>query len=82
MAAGLPVVSTRVGAIPEVVKDGEAGILVQPDDPKKFAKAVNTLLNNPEKMKTMGLKGRERVRKYFTWDKVAERVIKFYKELL
>jgi len=82
MAAGLPVVSTKVGAIPEVVEDGEAGILVQPDDPRKFAEAVNTLLNNPEKMKTMGLKGRERVRKYFTWDKVAMRVIKYYDEIL
>ena len=82
MAAGLPVVSTRVGAIPEVVKDGETGLLVPPDNPQKFADAVNFLLSNPQKMKMMSEKGRERARKYFTWDKVAERVLKYYEAIL
>jgi len=82
MASGLSVVSTNVTAIPEVVEDGETGILVQPNNPQKFAEAVNYLLDNPERMKLMGLKGRERVKKYFTWEKVAERVIEFYKEIL
>lgn len=82
MATGLPVVSTRVGAIPEVVEDGETGILVPPNNPEKFAEAVNSLLNNPKKMKLMGLRGRERVRKYFTWEKVAKRMLGYYNEIV
>lgn len=82
MAAGLPVVSTRVGAIPEVVKDGETGILVPPNNPQKFAEAVNFLLDHPDKMQIMGMKGKERVKEYFTWDKVAKRVLKYYEEIL
>jgi len=82
MASGLPVVSTNVTAIPEVVKDGENGILVPPNDPEKFAGAVNSLLDNPERMRKMGIKGRERVKENFTWEKVAERVLKYYEEIL
>ena len=78
MASGLPIVSTKVGAIPEVVKDGETGVLVQPDSPEEIAKAVNFLLDNPEKMRMMGLKGRERAKSLFTWDKVAHRVLNYY----
>ncbi len=82
MAAGLPVVSTRVGAVPEVVDDGKTGLLVPPEDAVKFAEAVNFLLNNPEKMKLMGLSGRERVKENFTWEKVAQNVVEFYRELV
>jgi glycosyltransferase involved in cell wall biosynthesis len=82
MASGLPVVSTNVTAIPEVIKDGETGILVPPNDPEKFAKAVNSLLNDPQRMREMGIKGRERVKEYFTWDKVAERAIRYFEEIL
>ena len=82
MAARLPVVATQVGAIPEVVKDGETGILVPPEDPLVFAEAVNDLLSHPRKMKDMGAKGRERVERHFTWDKVAERVLESYHQIL
>jgi glycosyltransferase involved in cell wall biosynthesis len=82
MASGLPVVSTNVTAIPEVVKDGETGLLVPPNDPEKLAEAINSLLDQPEKMKMMGEKGRERAKQYFTWEKVAERVVNFYHEIL
>jgi len=82
MAAGLPVVSTKAGAIPEVVKDGDTGILAPPNNPQKLADAVNSLLDNPERMRRMGMKGKERVKKYFTWNKVAERVLRYYEEIL
>lgn len=82
MAAGLPVVSTNIGAIPEVVVDGKTGILVPPDEPKIFANAVNSLLSDSQRREVMGMKGRERVKKYFTWEKVAERVLRFYEEIL
>jgi glycosyltransferase involved in cell wall biosynthesis len=82
MACGLPVVSTRVGGIPEVVEEGATGLLVPPNDPPALAEAIIELLDDPERMRDMGVRGRERVREHFTWDKVAERVLGFYREIL
>jgi glycosyltransferase involved in cell wall biosynthesis len=78
MASGLPVVSTTAGAIPEVVENGVTGILVPPEDSIKLANAVINLLDDPEAMRLMGVKGKERVIKCFTWDKVASKVIQSY----
>jgi glycosyltransferase involved in cell wall biosynthesis len=47
-AAGLPVVSTRVAAIPEVVHDGKTGLLVEPGDPAVLAQALRTLITQPD----------------------------------
>jgi glycosyltransferase involved in cell wall biosynthesis len=82
MAAGLPVVSTSIGAVPEVVSHGENGVLIPPDDPEACAEAVNALLDDPVRMREMGRKGRERAVHYFTWEKVAERVAHCYREIL
>ena len=82
MACGLPVVATRVGAIPELVEEGVTGLLVPPDDPEALADAINSLLSDHGKMKTMGIEGRARVEKYFTWGRVAERVIEGYQQAL
>jgi len=65
MAAGKPVISSRVGGIPEVVEDGVSGLLVPPEDPEALAKAIDRLMDKPELAKNFGEKGRERVRKYF-----------------
>ena len=81
MASGLPVVSTTAGAIPEVVENGDTGILVPPENPEKLAGAVIHLLDDPKKMKLMSGKGTERVEKHFTWDKVAIRVLNCYNEI-
>ena len=82
MASGLPVVSTKVGAIPEVVRDGETGILVNPDSPRELAEAICTLLDDYERMKSMGSCGRELVLKNFVWDVVAQRVVECYEKVL
>lgn len=82
MASSLPVISTTAGAIPEVVENGVTGILVPPEDPEKLASAVINLLDDSEKMKLMGLMGKERVEKYFTWNKVAIRAIDCYNEIV
>jgi glycosyltransferase involved in cell wall biosynthesis len=60
MASGLPVVATRVGGIPELIEDGKNGILVEPDNPMLFAKALVGLLENEQKRKEIGLRARER----------------------
>lgn len=56
MAVGMPVVSTDVGAIKELVKEG---VLVRPNDPKALAEGLNMLLDNPELRKSMGEKNRK-----------------------
>jgi glycosyltransferase involved in cell wall biosynthesis len=82
MASGLPVVATAVGGVPEIVVDGETGLLVPPHQPEAFADAVNALLDDPERMRAMGAKGRERVKEHFTWAKVAERMARYFREIL
>lgn len=79
MASGLPVVSTKVGAIPEVVGT-HGGILVDPNEPLKFASAVSKILDDPYLMKKYSQNGQKKVLKYFTWKKVAKRIIKTYRE--
>jgi glycosyltransferase involved in cell wall biosynthesis len=65
MAAALPVVATAVGGIPELVINGETGLLVPARDPASFAHAIRTLLGDGELRRRMGEAGRERVRASF-----------------
>jgi len=57
MACGLPVISTKVGGIPEIVLEGENGILVEPNNPNKLAECIKYLILNKDKRKSMGKKG-------------------------
>lgn len=61
MAAGLPVVALRVGALPEMVDDGVTGILVDPKDDTGLVDAITTLLDDPTLRAAMGAAGRKRV---------------------
>jgi glycosyltransferase involved in cell wall biosynthesis len=65
MATGLPVVATRVGGNPEVVAEGETGLLVPPGDPAVLAAALLELWRNPERRVAMGRAGRQRVEECF-----------------
>ncbi|MFH1572455.1 MAG: glycosyltransferase family 4 protein [Acidobacteriota bacterium] len=69
MAASLPVVATDVGGIPELVRDGENGILVPPRDPAALAAALLRLSRNPEEARAMGQRGRRRVEEEFTLER-------------
>ncbi len=86
MACGTPVVASDVGGIPEVVDDGETGILVHYDETRtgyfeeQLAEGVNRLLADPALAATMGRTGRERVIADFGWDKVAEATVAIYEE--
>lgn len=75
MAAGLPVVALRTAAVPEVVPDGEAGILVPPGDRERLAGAVTRILADPELRRRMGAAGREHARR-FRWTEVARRFLR------
>jgi glycosyltransferase involved in cell wall biosynthesis len=62
-----PVVATRVGGIPEVVQDGESGLLVEPDDPEALAKALARVLSDPSLARALGERLFERAETGFTW---------------
>ncbi len=75
MAASLPVVAARAAATPEVVPDGEAGILVPPRDPAALAAALGRLLDDPPLRRRLGEAGRLRVERY-DWKVVAGEFLK------
>lgn len=81
MAAGKPIVASKVDGIPEVVEDGVTGILVPPKEPKALANAILYLLSNPNKAKEMGQAGKERVERYFSVDKMVRKWDVLYQQL-
>jgi len=83
MACEVPVVSTRGGALPEVVgEDSSCGLLVPPRDGLSLARAIETLLAQPERRVAMGKAGRARVLSLFTWQRAAERTVDAYREVI
>jgi starch synthase len=81
MACGTAVVASAVGGIPEVVSDGETGLLVPPDDPGALAGALNALIADPARATALGRAGRERAVAEFGWQAVAEQTAALYAEL-
>ncbi|MFJ8630269.1 glycogen synthase [Streptomyces sp. NPDC093568] len=84
MACGTPVVASRVGGIPEVVEDGKTGLLVPLDDDFEagLARALDSVIGDPESAGRMGEAGRERAVGEFGWDAVARRTVRLYREIL
>lgn len=66
MAAGLPVVATRAGGVPEIIEDGVSGVLVPPQDPEAMAQAIVSLLRDPQRASSIGQMARRRVEEHFT----------------
>ena len=96
MACETPVVAAAVGGIPEIVVPGETGLLVpfeaegngspEPRDPAAFSRAladaVNALMADPDRRRRMGVASRERVLAQFSWRRIAELTLEFYRELI
>jgi glycosyltransferase involved in cell wall biosynthesis len=82
MAAGKPVVASRVGGLAESVLDGVTGILVAPRDGAALADAMATLISEPARAMEMGERGRERVLQHFTLEQMAAANEAYYYELL
>ena len=82
MAAGLPLVATRVGGAQEAVLDGVTGWLVQPNRPKELATKIVDLLNNPKRSKEWGERGKERVKKEFGIEKMVEEHLMLYQRVM
>ncbi len=77
MAAGLPVVATSVGGIPDVVVDGETGLLVPPGDPARLSEAIFRLMNNGEEARAMGREASKRVAERFD----VSRMVRAYEDV-
>jgi len=82
MAAGLACIGTNVGGIPESIADGETGLLVPPADAGALALAILRLLENPQKTRTMAVRGRAFVRENFTLEPASVKMEAFYERLL
>jgi len=81
MVAGVPVVATQAGGIPEVIKDGENGVLVPPRDPERLAGAVLRVLNDPELAHRLVETGYSRVRE-FSAERMANKTEEVYRSVL
>jgi glycosyltransferase involved in cell wall biosynthesis len=80
MLARLPIVATRVSAVPEVVADGETGVLVDPGDVEGVARGVGGLLADPERAARLGTAGHDRARSEFSVERMVERTLAVYRE--
>lgn len=82
MELGLPIVASNVGGIPDVVIDGETGILVPEKDPEALANAYKRLASNPELISQLLAGAQKRIAECFTWDGIIERQIAVYNKVL
>ena len=81
MAAGTAIAATSVGGIPEVIQDGESGLLVPAEDAAALAEAVGTLLANADLRRTLGAEARRIVERDYGIGRIAERIGTIYREL-
>jgi glycosyltransferase involved in cell wall biosynthesis len=82
MAAGRPIVATAVGATPELIADGEHGLLVPPDDPARLADALDRLLRDPDLARRLGAAARRRARDRYGRAAMVRRFEAFYESLV
>ena len=81
MAAGRAVVASRVGGIPELVADGETGLLTPPGDAGALADAITALLLDPDRRQAMGEAGRRRIRRLADLEENVDRRLAIYEEV-
>jgi glycosyltransferase involved in cell wall biosynthesis len=82
MAAGKPVVASRIAALTEIVVDGETGLLVEPENPKAFAEAIAWLLTHFEEARRMGRRGREHILRHFSAERMSAQTMSLYSKVI
>ncbi len=80
--AGVPAIATDVGGTPEVIEQGETGLLVPPDDPATLARSASLLARDPDRRRRMAEAGRRQARARFTAARMARDVIEGYRSIL
>ena len=81
MACGIPAICTAVASMPEVVADGETGLVVPPNDPGALRRAIESLRGDRSLATRLGAAGRRRVMAMFRWDQVVDRCLEAYATL-
>lgn len=82
MAAGKPVVATAVGAIPQIIRDGDSGMLVPPQDIERLTTTLARLIQAPQKTQQIGEKARKEVETNYSSARMTQRYIEHYRQLL
>ena len=82
MAAGLPCVASRVGGVPEVIVDGESGLLAEAQNDGQFAACIETLITSPEMRRKMGRAARQRAEELFDKETMTSTYFGLYREML
>jgi glycosyltransferase involved in cell wall biosynthesis len=82
MAAAKPVVATRVSAVPEVVLDGETGLLVEPDDVEGLASAIGRMVSDGALRARMGSAGYRRVQREFGAPRMVRETLATYRDVI
>jgi Glycosyltransferase len=81
MACGIPVISSKLGGIPDVIDDKETGLLVKPKDEDELSNSLEFLLENEDTAIKMGNNGKKKVEEY-SWKKIAQKTRKIYERLI
>jgi glycosyltransferase involved in cell wall biosynthesis len=81
-STALPVISTKVGGIPEFLEDGKNGFVIEPGDEDMLTQKLLALLQNPDLTKNMGDLGRKMIEKQLSWDIITNQVIDLYNKML
>jgi glycosyltransferase involved in cell wall biosynthesis len=76
------IIGTFVGGIPELVRHGTDGILVNPANIDEIRESLQTILNNPEKRITMGISARQRIEEKYSWHAITSKYIECYQKVL
>jgi glycosyltransferase involved in cell wall biosynthesis len=82
MACGKPVVASNVCSLPELVDDGETGYLADPYQVDSFADRILRLVRDRDMREQMGIRGRKRVLRQFSWERAAKRVTQVYEQAI
>lgn len=81
MACKLPVIGSDVGGIPDIIQDGETGLLAPEKDVNGLSTSITTLIEDEDLRERIALRGYDNVREKFSWEKVAENYLRVYKDI-